>query len=503
MSKRKKKNRITLISLIGILVILTGFYIWYLNRDKFGKNDETSDEDTSLIMATMDPELIDTIHYKNENADMTFIKENDTWVYVDDKERPIRQNYIQNMINLIDEIKADRIVTENPDDLGQYGLTNPFASIKATQSDGKSIYLLIGNEVTGGSGYYAKLEGNDTVFILPTIYATNLSYSDVNMTQVENGPTITSNNIYHIEVTKKDGEDFELLYDPDSEYHVAGTPLLSWAILKPYEEPYAADSSKVSELLDDFSNFYFLSCVDYKASDFSEYGLDEPLATIFVEYYEEREEELEKPEKDPDTGEEITKKTVREEKSFKLHVGKKDDKGNYYVRKDGDNAVYTMTPSYVDAMLEIDVFNLMSSFVSIHNIENIDRIDIDISGKPYTMEIKREVTTDEEGNEETVATYYYNGKEAEEDVFKDVYQVMIGAKYDTQLKEEVSVEGLQPVLTMTYRYKDTGETYTSKYYPYDESFYLVDTGYPIRFTADKRKIDAIIKAIREFKKSED
>lgn len=36
MAKRKKKNQTTLISLLVVLVLLAGFYVWYLNRDKFG-----------------------------------------------------------------------------------------------------------------------------------------------------------------------------------------------------------------------------------------------------------------------------------------------------------------------------------------------------------------------------------------------------------------------------------------------------------------------------------
>ena len=156
----------------------------------------------------------------------------------------------------------------------------------------------------------------------------------------------------------------------------------------------------------------------------------------------------------------------------------------------------------VDAMLQVDAFSILSTFISIYNIETVDRIDIDISGKPYTMEIKREVTTDSEGNEETKASYYYNGKEVEEDTFKDVYQVMIGAKFDTQLKEEVSLKELDPILTISYHLEDSDKTYTSKYYPYDESFYITDNGGPIIFKADKRRIDQIIKTIEEFKKAE-
>lgn len=498
--RKKKKNLITLISLFTALVLLLGFYVWYKNKDKIGKSSETTD-DNSLIMATMDTGLIETVHFKNENADMTFIRENDTWVLETDKERPIKQNYVQNMINLIDEVKAEKIISENPDNLEQYGLKAPYATLTATQSDGKSITLTIGNKVTGGDGYYAKIDGKDTVFIVKAIYGSNLSYSDVNMTDIEHGPSITSSDIYHVEVLKKDGEDFELLYDPEGNYHETATALLSWVILKPYEEPYSADSSKVTDFLSNYSSFDFLSCIEYKADDFAKYGLDDPQASIFVEYNEQHEEELAEPETNPDTGEEITTKTVTEQKSFKLHVGNQNDDGNYYVRKDGDNAVYTMRASLVEDMLNIDSFDLMSSFISIHNIEYVDRIDIDISGKHYTMEIKRETATDEEGNEVTEASYYYNGKQVEEDVFKDVYQKMVGAKFDTRLKDEVTTEGQDAIYTISYHMTDSGKTYTSKYYPYDESFYLVDTGYPIRFAADKRKIDAMITAIEEFKKA--
>ncbi|NLO08861.1 MAG: DUF4340 domain-containing protein [Clostridiales bacterium] len=503
MKKRRRKNLTTMISLLLVLVLLLSFYIWYLNKDKFSKNDRSDDSasgtDTSQVIATMDPELIEKIHYKNESTDMTFVREGDSWLLEADKERPIKQNYIQNMIDLVDEIKTDRIVNEKSDDLGQYGLSSPYAYIEASQSDGKSIALNIGNEVTGGQGYYAKLEDNDAVFIVIAIYGTHLSYSDANMTQVEHGPNIESNNIYHIEILQRDKEDFELIYDPDSHYHIAGTPLLSWAILKPYEEVYSADTTKVSELLSNYSTFSFLNCVEYKAEDFSSYGLLEPTASVFVEYYEQYEEQLDEPETNPDTGEEVSSKTITEEKEFKLYIGDKDDNGDYYVRKDGDSAVYTMKNSNVEKMLTIDAFSILSNFVNIYDINNINKIDINTKGKPYTMEIKRETIINDEGEEEIKSTYYYQGEIADEDIFKDVYQAMISAKIDSQLKNEVSVSDSEPILTLSYYIEGSDDPITTVYHTYDESFYLIDKGYPIRFLADKRRIDKIINAIEEFK----
>lgn len=508
MAKRKKKNQITLISLLLALVLLTGFYVWYMNRDKFGGSgnladeDSESDEEASLIIADMDLDLVNTIYYKNENADMTFVLEDERWKLEADKNRPINQDYIRNMLNLVDQVKADRLVHENPEDLEQYGLLEPYASLELVQSDGNGVKLSLGNEISGGQGYYAKIEGNDAVYILPNIYKTHLSHSDAQMTYVEDGPSITSNNIYHIEVLQRDGEDFELIYDPDSKYHKVGNPMLAWAILKPYEEVYSADSSKVSEILDNFDSFDFLTSIEYQTEEFDKYGLEEPSASVLVDYYEQYTKPLEEPVTDSDTGEEITEETITEEKSIKIYIGDKDDSGDYYVRKDGDKAVYTMKATSIDGMLNVDAFSIFSPFISIHNIDTVDRIDIDISGKSYTMEIKRETIVNEDDEEEVKESYYYNGILVEEDVFKDVYQDIIGAKYDTQLKEPASAEGLELILTISY-HLNTGETYSTNYYPYDDSFYLVDNGNVIRFTTDKRNIDGIIKSVHELGRAED
>jgi hypothetical protein len=80
---------------------------------------------------------------------------------------------------------------------------------------------------------------------------------------------------------------------------------------------------------------------------------------------------------------------------------------------------------------------------------------------------------------------------------------MIGAGYDAEIKKEVSVENVEPFLVITYHLNDKDKTsVTTSYLPYDEIFYIVDTGEVIRFFADKREIDDIAKAVIEFKGKE-
>ncbi|MBH1940319.1 DUF4340 domain-containing protein [Mobilitalea sibirica] len=509
MSKRKRKNAITLISLLLTLVVLIGFYLWYVNKDKASDHTknakETEQEEKELVLTTMDPDKLTSLHMVNAEADLQLVKDGDTWKSETDPNRPINQTYVNNMINLIDEIKAERIINESVENLEEYGLKDPDIYVSAEQADGKSLTLQFGIEAIGGKGYYALVNQDNKVYLLNTSYGVGFNYSDIEMTAVEPGPTINTEHIHHIVIENRDGNDFELLYDPENKLDYTPSDMFSWVILKPYEEGYLADGSKVSELLGNYGSFQYNTCVDYQSEELGKYGLEDPVASLYVGYYEYYTQTLDKPETDEKTGEEITEKTYYDTKEYKIYVGNSDGNGNYYVRKEGSNAVYTMKATEVDKMLHVDAFSIMSSFIILPNIETVNRIDIEIDGIPYTMEIERIKEKNEDGEEETKSIYYYNGREVEEDIFKDVYQVMIAAAYDAEMKEEINAEGIKPFLTISYHIVgNNGEAkvLTASYLPYDDSFYLIRKGEEdsiLHFFADKRKIDKIANAIKEFK----
>jgi Ca2+/Na+ antiporter len=502
MAKRKKRNAITLVSLLLALAALIVVYVWYLNRNT--ASVDTQDETQTISFATIDKEQLSSLHYIGKDADITLVLMDGVWKSQEDPERPINQNYVTNMINAIDEISATRMVTETPENLEDYGLAEPSAYLQATQTDGLTVTLQIGAEISGGDGYYALVNEDKKVYLVDTTYGSGLQYSDLDLTAVETAPTITAENIQHIDIEKRDDEDFELLYDADNEIDNSGSGMLSWVILKPYEEGLAADSSKVSEIQPNYTSFNFITCVDYSGEDLSLYGLEEPMASINVGYYETRTETLDEPVVNPETGEEETEKTYYEDKEFKVYIGNQDEDGNYYVRKDDSNAVYTMATDSVDKMLQVDAFSLISSFVCIPNIDKVDKISIEIEGTNYTMEMKRTTGMNDAGEEETKTTYYYNGKEVEEDVFKDVYQIMIAAQYDAAIKEDIVTDGEEPYMTINYHLiGDKEKTLTASYLPYDDSFYIIKVADRTRFFADKRKIDDIAKAVIAFKKTEE
>jgi hypothetical protein len=141
----------------------------------------------------------------------------------------------------------------------------------------------------------------------------------------------------------------------------------------------------------------------------------------------------------------------------------------------------------------------MNPYVLIPTIDDVDHIEANIQGNVYTMDIKYATTTNEDGEEETTGTYYYNGSEVEEDAFKGLYQKLISATYDAEGNEAVAADRADPYMTLTFHIVgDQERTLTASYLPYDDSFYLVQKDENNSFFVDKRVIEDIADAVVGF-----
>ncbi len=500
MAKRKKRNAVTLLSLLVILAALIGVYYWYSGKQ--AADQDTGSDTDKIDLVKIDKEQLTSLHYVYDDADLTLVKDGDTWKSQTEPDRPIDQDHVSSMLGLIDDLSATRLIAEAPENLADYGLDKPTSYLQGKLADNTTVTLQVGNKVSTGDGFYALVNEDKKVYLIESFVGNGLQYSNLEMTAVPETLTIEAANINHISIDQRDGEDFELLYDDSGHrFDNSGSNLNSWYILKPYKEGYTADSSKVSTLQSNYTSFDYISCVDYSAEDLGKYGLDTPMAAIALGYTVSRTEKLDRPEKNPDTGDEVTEKTVYDPKEYTLLIGNTDDQDDYYVMIDGTKAVYTMDADAINKMLTVDTFSLLNRFAAIPNIDRVDRIEADIQGTKYTMSLTRTTAKNDKGEDEVKTSYTYNSKTVEEDTFKKVYQTMIAARFDAEIKEKVSTPQTDPYLTLTY-YLNDNTSVTASYLPYNDSFYLVDTNGETRFFADKRQIEDIAKAIQEFKAAE-
>lgn len=497
MAKRKKRNAVTLVLLLLALAVLFGVYFWYTNKTK---ENEEQDATPAIDLVTIDTNQISSLHYIREDMDIVLVMQDDVWVSKEEPGRPIKQDNVEEILTAIADIKAERVISETAENLVDYGLDKPDSVLEVTLLDGSTITIKIGIELIHSLGYYGMVNDDGKVYQLPRVLGAALQHTNTEMTEVEDGPKVDAANITYISITNKNGTDYEIKKDTEKLYNNSGNNIYPWRLIKPYGEGYTADEAKIQEIQPYYTSIFFLECVDYKDDNLAKYGLDDPAAIVHVGHIATRTETLEKPELDPETNKLITEKTVSEPSEYKLYIGNKDEAGNYYVRLEGSKAVYTLSSTKVERMINVDVFNLINRYAVMPNIVDVDKIQAVVDGKTYDMEIKRRTEKDAEGKEKTVETFFFNGKEVEAKAFKsDLYQNMISAQYDAEIKKEINLDGVEPILSMNFHLFGEAEgTVSANFYPYDESFAIIQKPDGLTFFADKRRIDAIIEAITTF-----
>lgn len=437
------------------------------------------------------------------------------------------------MLGNISNLLADKIVVEEAEDLDEYGLDKPTLVVTVTSDDNTKVELTIGDSLGVGSGYYAKLADKNTVYAVSEGIYSAFNHTQTEMISIEEFPVITTTNITNISVTKDNNPIFKADYDQSAadagEYN-------AWNISKPYKTIQKGNPTNFDSYFESYSSVSLSECVDYKGSDLSKYGLDNPSATIDLSYYTETTENSANMEEDSvstdmtsDTsttstsGEEASTNeekqeatTVRTDHKVKILVGDKNDDGEYYiqVKADGreyENAVYTIATSAIDAMLDINPYDYVNNLVQLVDITSLDHLTVQANGKTYTLAVtpnpdKKTETKDEaDDSQDSVSSdevsdslYYYNGNKVEEKEFKNLYQDLIGITTVGEIKKEVSDS--TPVYEFDFtRNSDSLEELHVSYLPYDGvNFYRVSINGEENFLVEKAAVDKIIKELTEF-----
>ncbi|MGB8452965.1 MAG: DUF4340 domain-containing protein [Anaerocolumna sp.] len=513
MAGSKKKKSVTLILLLILMIAMIGacFALIKYNDKKAAENSEESTTETETI-ATVAADSIQSIYFKNEGNEMTLVKgEDGTWKNSEDELFPVNQTYAENMMNAFTELTSTRTITEGVEDLSNFGLDKPEISVDVTDKDGKNTGIALGSEVPVAGGYYASLDGDSKVYIVSASFYNNFNYTLTEMTAVETIPAITAANITHLIVENKDKPGFEILYDENKAADFAG--LSKWTMRQPYKTPIAADPDAVNTLLANYSAMTFTSCVDYNAKDLSKYGLDDPAASVSLEYYEEytKDSATADDSNTSDTTDSNTADDKQAEKTkinynFDLLIGTEDADGNYYAKTKDSTAVHTMSADAVEKLIDVDAYSNVNHYINLVNLDSINQLDISFGGQTYSLTTdKSEATVDDsqsgDDKNQEVTNYYFNGTKAAEEDFKDLYQVIISPTTERDIPAEYfeSNADQTPYMTLTY-HLIAGGTIDISYKPYDDSYYVANVNGVEYFLTDMRKVNDIAKSVSGFLK---
>ena len=485
-----KNKTVKMVLAVVVLGVCCGAYAGvktYVAHQEQKESEEDSEESTTVFTASTDN--IKSLDFMVDDTKTTFEKDDDSWVKKDETDFPVNQTTLDSAASAIASVDSDRVL-EDVDDLSEYGLDSPSNTIKivtkSDEEDGDDITttLYVGDENSSTSQYYVRKDDDEkTVYLIDSSCVEPFTKSLNDYAQMDDFPAISNTDT--ITKISVDGDNsYELSKDEDTS---------TWSV-KGSEDEEKADSATVSSLVSSFGSMAYSSLADYKCDDKSKYGLDKPYATITVDYQEEvadddtqdnttapseaADEDASSAEENSDDAKQDTEsddedsseeETKMADKQLTILVGNKTDDSNRYVMVNDSNEVYTMSTDSLSALTdksEEDFWDMTVSYVSLNSLGSLK---VNYQGSDYKVNVSRETSTDDDGNDTETVTYKLNGSDLDETTFTTFYNKLINMTAQKRLTDKYEPDG-DAELIATFTEED-GDTQEVAYYSYDTNYY--------------------------------
>ena len=490
-----KKKTVKMILAVAALAVLCGTYVGvstYVSKQEEAENSKEEEKQVSVTDASADE--IESVQFLIDKQEITFQKKEDLWVKRDDEAFPVSQDTLNNAVGMLGGLKAERVL-KDVDDLSEYGLDSPVNTIVFKTKDGEETSIKIGAENESVSQYYVKKNEDDkTVYLVANASLTPFMNSLYDYAEAGTFPEISSENVKEVQV---EGEtSYSLSQDGNGFWYISDG-----------ENQEKADSAKATSTASAFSTLEYASFVNYNASEeeMESYGLNEPYANITVDYEEEVPEketdnlEIEETEskeaenteeKQGETGEEETEPEMVD-KSLVIHIGKETEESGRYVSVDDSKEVYTMSDETLSTFLDkenADFWDMNVCYISINDIESVE---VTYKGETKTINVSRETSEDEDGNETEILTYEMDGKELDSTKFNTFYNKVSNMTAQKRVADDTTLDS-EPEMKIVLR-KIDGTEKEVLYHGYDSNFYGVKAENKI-YMVNKMNVKEMFKA---------
>lgn len=437
------------IILVVVLGLLAGAY-FYLNNKKAGEENISEgppDEDEILVIES-ERDKISSIEFNNESGNFKVVKKGEeSWAIEPAMEFPLSNETVESAATDFSAIVANKIIEEKASDLSKYGLDKPKSSVKVGLSDGTFKEVEVGNVTPTSDGIYVKNKGEDKVYVVGMYYQSKFNFSR-SYFAVKDILPVEPDKIKKVTYEKNGELQFALDIKSDTDADITA----------PVKEE--AEISEVGRITSAVVQLAVKDIVD-ENPDLAKYGLDNP--AFAIEYADDS----------------TTKKIL---------FGKDVEKGKtVYAKYPNGKSVFTIDISPL-TFLDAKYSNLVSTFVFLPNIKDVNKVELTIDGKTIVSEI----TTDKDDSDKD--TFKVDGKDANmkdekgNSLFRAFYSGMIGItmnKYEPGLNPSGT-----PEVTIKYYMKPDSKPVTIEYIPKDEHYYYaMKDGVYINRIVLKSKLD--------------
>lgn len=367
MNKKIKR----MLGVVCLLVVLVGVYFVVSNVFVDITTEEESKKD-NVAVSQVGAENIVQMTYKSEDTDnkeITLIRNSDNeWHYSEIDDFPINQSYVTSMAESLSTVEAERIIlSDEAQELSEYGLDNPIVSIKFVEKDGTEHQYDIGNENASTENFYFKMDDDDNVYQISADLKVMFMMGLYDLFDMETFPKVEESSFTEIDI-KGNNQHLRVkaVVEDDAEEHMTSDDYMvkdiTWYAAKDDNDYKQGNQITLQAMIDEMMEYSFFRAVDYKLDDEkkSKYGLDNPAVVINVKY-QVLDETTARLVEVSDGVNEVECDTI--DKEYTLYVGSKtkdtDYADDYYVYLEGSDKVYTMESSSLSRMISLVADNYL------------------------------------------------------------------------------------------------------------------------------------------------
>ena len=195
------------------------------------------------------------------------VKEAGSWKLVAPTPAPADGTSVETVLNALNGLKVEDVVTETPAGLADFGLEKPAAIAKVTvEGQPKPLVLKVGEKAPDGSGLYAQTDEKPRVFLIASWLGTNFEKKPFDF---------RDRDLLHL---KRDDVRTLEVNGPEGAFTVAKKDDGEWGFTAPVVT--RAGRWSVDGLLSTLEGLRFESIVAEDAKDLKPFGLTKPTRTV-------------------------------------------------------------------------------------------------------------------------------------------------------------------------------------------------------------------------------
>ncbi len=354
------------------------------------------------------------LHVENDTGEYTLINAGEgKFSMQDTADDMLNTEAISTLFQGMQQIVSNSTVRENvtEEDLEQYGLDDPSATVVLLDKDQQGLEMKIGNMSPDNVGRYFYVTGVPNIYTIEDTVAQSYLSSRSAYLDLRFYPSMEGDNIKSIasfEVTDEQGNGYRLERTRVSET----AALIYFDMVQPVTITTSRENVE-TQLLTPLQQLKGQELVSEDMADYAKYGLDVPDYTIHMNY---------------------------QDQDYTLLFAQKD--GVMYGTTDGTGRIFSVDAALTE-FLSKDYMDIIGTSVFDRNITTISNITLDIRGEHFSYDIDGEAT---------YLTAQENGEYKDVSAFMDLFAALgsINIEGETQ-----AVAG-EPEFTMTVRYREEG-----------------------------------------------